>query len=401
MVPTLGPQRLDWSSVKDRIDLAAVATALLGPAEKRQGHRLLWRCPFHDDHDPSLSADPDRGTWKCWPCNLGGDAATLVMKQKGVTFPEAVRIVAELSGVVAASRRSAKPQSRPTIAPAASKPAKAGSTPPERTSGLPLEEASSLVTEAAARLWTPEGTEALAYLHRRGLTDETIRAARLGVVASVSIPTREGDRCYCARGVVIPWFDGDRLALVKIRQPEGAKPKYAEAFRDRPTLYPGLEAIHQGRPLIIAEGEFDRLLLGQTLCNLASVVTLGSSSNRPDPRILGALLAAAPWFIATDADSAGDRAASVWPAVSRRVRPPGAFRDWTEAAQAGVNLRRWWSDRLVGTTAPALFTWDELAAQRWGPALIEEPGADDGSDSYALAEREAIQDETHLELTSD
>ena len=87
------------------------------------------------------------------------------------------------------------------------------------------------MTEAAGRLWTPEGTEALAYLHDRGLTDETIQAARLGVVDSVSIPTRDGDRCYQARGVVIPWFDGDRLALVKIRQPEGSE---AEVRRSVP-----------------------------------------------------------------------------------------------------------------------------------------------------------------------
>ena len=38
--------------------------------------------------------------------------------------------------------------------------------------------------------------------------------------------------------MTIPWFDGDRLAMVKIRQPEGKSPKYGEAFRDRPTLYP-------------------------------------------------------------------------------------------------------------------------------------------------------------------
>ncbi len=46
--------RTEWSEIKDRVDLAAVATNLLGPAPKRQGPRLLWPCPFHDDHDPSF-----------------------------------------------------------------------------------------------------------------------------------------------------------------------------------------------------------------------------------------------------------------------------------------------------------------------------------------------------------
>ena len=48
------------------------------------------------------------------------------------------------------------------------------------------------------------------------------------------------------------------------------------------------------------------------------------------------------------------------------AQPPGAFKDWSEAAQAGVNLLRWWTDRLGGTEAPALFTWPELAAQALG-----------------------------------
>ncbi len=52
-------------------------------------------------------------------------------------------------------------------------------------------EASSLVTEAADRLWKPEGRQALAYLHGRCLTDETIRAARLGWTPGVMVP-REG-----------------------------------------------------------------------------------------------------------------------------------------------------------------------------------------------------------------
>lgn len=80
------------------------------------------------------------------------------------------------------------------------------------------------------------------------------------------------------------------------------------------------------------------------------------------------MLAAAPWYVATDRDPAGDKAAADWPAVARRVRPPEPFKDWTEARTGGINLRRWWTDRLGGNEAPPLFAWDELAAWRWGPA---------------------------------
>ena len=52
---TVPRERIDWNDIKDRIDLAAIATALFGPAPKRSGRRLLWPCPFHQDHDPSLA----------------------------------------------------------------------------------------------------------------------------------------------------------------------------------------------------------------------------------------------------------------------------------------------------------------------------------------------------------
>jgi hypothetical protein len=245
----------------------------------------------------------------------------------------------------------------------------------------------------------------LSYLHNRGLADETIREARLGLTPPLELPGRP-------LGIVIPWSEGDRPTLVKVRQPDDCRPKYYEAFRDRdrpPTLYPDRRLIRPGRPLVIVEGEFDALLLGQDLAGLAPVVTLGSASARPCPSLLGSMLAAYPWYVATDNDPAGDRAADGWPPVTRRVRPPGAFKDWTEARQGGVNLARWWSDRLGGDEAPSLFSWEELAALHWGPAhddptpgiVIDRPDrgrmmADlrAADDPHAIVERLAIQAES-------
>src|SRR5271165_2107982 len=141
---TAAGERIDWNDIKGRIDLARVVTALLGPAAKRQG-RLLWPCPFHDDRNPSFEVDPQRGTWRCWPCNLGGDAPALVMKRNGVAFPEAVRTVAELAGIATTAAMSVSVQAperapnglaaSPLLRPAT---AKAASPPPQRSSGLPL-----------------------------------------------------------------------------------------------------------------------------------------------------------------------------------------------------------------------------------------------------------------------
>ena len=62
--------------------------------------------------------------------------------------------------------------------------------------------------------------------------------------------------------------------------------------------------------------------------------------------ILAEMKPAAPRFLALDGDAAGEWSAATWPAWAIRVRPPESFKDRTEAAQAGVNLRRFWSDRL-------------------------------------------------------
>src|SRR5262249_52122447 len=122
-------------------------------------------------------------------------------------------------------------------------------------------------------------------------------------------------------------------------------------------------------PLVVVEGEFDALCLGESLGGLASVITLGSASARPTGAILGRLLQAAPWYVATDADPAGDGSANTWPGSTRRVRPPGQYKDWTDARQGGVDLARWWGEVRAGNPSPPLFTWEELSRWRWGPAL--------------------------------
>src|SRR5262249_43354540 len=125
-------------------------------------------------------------------------------------------------------------------------------------------------------------------------------------------------------------------------------------------------------PLAIAEGEFEALLLAQELAGLASVITLGAAGDKATPAVLGAMLAASPWLIAGDADAAGDESAGGWLARSgrgRKGKPPGPFKDWTGASQGGVGLRRWWAGRLGGIESPPLYTWNDLAAWRWGPAV--------------------------------
>jgi hypothetical protein len=191
------------------------------------------------------------------------------------------------------------------------------------------------------RLWTPEGRLALGYLRERGLSDKTIRLARLGWTPLA--------RPSPFRGITIPWFGPDGLEMVKLRQPDGCEPRYAEVYRRRTATYPGppLAILPHGGAVVVVEGELDALLLGQQLDGLAVVITLGSASSRPTPGLLNHLSAASRLFLATDGDAAGDRAATGWGERARRVRPPEPHKDWTEAHQAGVKLRWWWVPRLM------------------------------------------------------
>jgi hypothetical protein len=162
--------------------------------------------------------------------------------------------------------------------------------PSRRRQAFPRPRPSPWSSRPPRPLWAPSGASDLAYLTGplRMLRPETIRAARLGSVPGpLDLPGKPS-------GVLIPWFDGPRLALLKLRQPGGRRLKYYELYRDRPSVYPSPGAPRPGFPLIVAEGEPDTLLLGQELGPLAPVVTLGSSSARPDPPILGSMLAASP-----------------------------------------------------------------------------------------------------------
>jgi DNA primase len=57
---------------------------------KRKGKQLVGKCPFHDDHEPSLIVDPKKQLWNCLgACREGGDVYKFVMKLDGLDFRSA------------------------------------------------------------------------------------------------------------------------------------------------------------------------------------------------------------------------------------------------------------------------------------------------------------------------
>ncbi|HYO63633.1 MAG TPA: DNA primase [Pyrinomonadaceae bacterium] len=66
---------------------------------KKKGANWMACCPFHQEKTPSFSVNPSKDIFYCFGCQKGGSVFTFVMEIERVSFPEAVRIVAEKAGV--------------------------------------------------------------------------------------------------------------------------------------------------------------------------------------------------------------------------------------------------------------------------------------------------------------
>ncbi len=78
----------------DIVDLVGRSIAL-----RRQGRQFVGLCPWHADRKPSFTVNPERQTWKCWVCDVGGDVFSFVMKQEACDFAEALKMLAERAGI--------------------------------------------------------------------------------------------------------------------------------------------------------------------------------------------------------------------------------------------------------------------------------------------------------------
>src|SRR6185437_11303638 len=68
---------------------------------KRSGASGRWigLCPFHQEKTPSFSVNQTRQFYKCFGCGKGGDALNFVMEIDGLTFPEALKQLADRNGI--------------------------------------------------------------------------------------------------------------------------------------------------------------------------------------------------------------------------------------------------------------------------------------------------------------
>ena len=149
--------------VKQAIDIVDLVGSVI--PLRRQGRMFVGLCPWHDDTRPSLQVNPQRQSFKCWVCQIGGDIFSFLMKMEGVTFPEALAMLADRAGI------AIKPARSPQAGPPAGGHEK-------RT----LYQAMAWATKQYhdCLLNGPEAEPARRYLQERGITAESIEKFQLG-----------------------------------------------------------------------------------------------------------------------------------------------------------------------------------------------------------------------------
>ncbi len=85
------------SEIVEKIDPVSVVSEYV--ALKKRGKNYWGLCPFHTEKTPSFNVSPENGMFYCYGCHKGGSIFNFIMEIEGVTFVEAVKILADKAGV--------------------------------------------------------------------------------------------------------------------------------------------------------------------------------------------------------------------------------------------------------------------------------------------------------------
>jgi DNA primase len=289
---------------------------------KKAGRRHVGLCPFHTEKTPSFTLDDEKQLFHCFGCGIGGDVFTLIMEKESLSFPEAVRYLAEKYKIPLPERRRLSPQYKK------------------------LEERIQKITEDTLAYFrknlhnTSEGKNALSYLHKRKISDDIIQKFKIGYAmnswdglisafqrqnispkdlekAGLTIYNQAKNSYYDRfRGrIIFPIFnESGKVVAFGGRTLFDAEPKYLNS-PDTPVYTKGRllyglnfckESIRQSQEIILVEGYTDFVALYQAgIPNL--VAPLGTSLT-PDQVYL-AKKYAKKMIISFDGDIAGTKAA--------------------------------------------------------------------------------------------
>src|SRR5258706_12495609 len=158
-------------SFADRVKQQADIVRVVGEYVrlKKSGQNFSGLCPFHSEKTPSFAVHPVKQIYHCFGCGVGGDVFKFVMEMEKISFPEAIRAVAEKCGIAVPQARERSPEERRENQ--------------QRTSLVEMHrEAAAFFAQQLNG--TPEGRAAKAYLLDRGLDSDGMARFGLGFAPS-------------------------------------------------------------------------------------------------------------------------------------------------------------------------------------------------------------------------
>jgi DNA primase len=370
----------DIRAVLDAVDIAE----LVGQEVelKRSGSGLKGLCPFHDEKTPSFHVSPDRGTYHCFGCGQGGNAIGWVMERLGMSFPEAVRHLADQVGIRIHEVEGGEAESGESRARV-------------------LDALAWAARFFAKRLGSPEAKEARAYLTGRGFRRETVLEWGIGYAPDAWDELRSaartegfGDDVLESAGLVVRRDEGrpyDRFRgrlMFPIGDVAGrivgfgarilgpGEPKYLNSpdgplFHKGRTLF-GLdrakETIRRDRQAVLVEGYTDVLMAHQA-GRRDCVAGLGTALTQDHARVLRRF--AERIVLLYDGDEAGREAARralgvfLQEEVETRIALLPEGRDPCDLAREGGAEAL--GEVLRESAGAAEFLADQVARQGGGP----------------------------------
>ncbi|MFH1097529.1 MAG: DNA primase [Candidatus Desantisbacteria bacterium] len=144
--------------IRESIDIVELISEFV--TLKKTGENYKGLCPFHAEQTPSFVVSPKKGIFHCFGCHVGGNIFSFLVKKEGIEFIDAVKLLAVRAGI-----------SIPTFRNSSEKEI--------------LYEIHDLAVSFYQRLlWSREGKDALEYLQKRGLSEETIKRFGIGYAPS-------------------------------------------------------------------------------------------------------------------------------------------------------------------------------------------------------------------------
>ena len=144
--------------IKSKNDIVDVIGSYISLNDKNKA-----LCPFHDDHSPSFSVQKDKQIYKCFSCGESGNVITFVQKYNGITFTEALKMLADRAGI----------------------PLNVSTTRKINTKYEKLYEINDTVNKYfKANLLSNEGVKAIKYLEDRNISKDIINEFNIGLSTS-------------------------------------------------------------------------------------------------------------------------------------------------------------------------------------------------------------------------